>query len=80
MNFVAYCHIFLCICIIYDVIFMYLDFLGISLGVPLILVITLQDRKTLFCVFFSFQGPIRTQIDLDFLEDHYFPTYDDTTL
>ena len=45
--------------------------LGISLGVPLILVITLQDRKTLFCVFFLFQGPIRT-IDRRFFEDQYF--------
>ena len=30
-------------------------FLGISLRVPLILVITLQDRKPLFCVFSRFR-------------------------
>ena len=29
--------------------------LGISLGVPLILVITLRGQKTLFCVFFRFR-------------------------
>ena len=28
MNFVAYCHIFICICIIYNVISMYLDVFG----------------------------------------------------
>ena len=40
--------------------------LGISLGVPLILVITLQDRKTLFCVFFSFRDWYELKLTGDF--------------
>ena len=53
-------------------------FWGIFQRIPLILVITLQDRKPLFCVFFLFQGPIRTQIDRGFFEDYYFLIYDET--
>jgi hypothetical protein len=36
-------------------------------SIPLILVITLQNRKTLFFYIFMFQEPPRTQIDLGFL-------------
>ena len=35
------------------------------------------QENPVLCIF-SFQGPIRTQNDLDFLEDQYFPNYDDT--
>ena len=41
-------------------------FLGISLRVPFILVITLQDRKPLFCVFFSFRDLYGLKLTGDF--------------
>ena len=41
-------------------------FLGISLRIPLILVITLQDRKTLFCVFFRFRDLYGLKLTGDF--------------
>ena len=41
-------------------------FLGISLRIPLILVITLQDRKTLFCVFFHFRDLYGLKLTGDF--------------
>ena len=47
-------------------------FLGISLRVPLILVITLQDRKTLFCVFFSFRDLYGLKLTGDFLRINIF--------
>ena len=48
-------------------------FLEISLRIPLILVITLQDRETLFCVFWDLY---RLKLTWDFFEDYYFPEYD----
>ena len=36
-------------------------------------------ENPVLCIF-SFQGPIRTQIDRGFFEDQYFPKYDDTRL
>ena len=41
-------------------------FLGISLRIPLILVITLQDRKLLFCVFFRFRDLYGLKLTGDF--------------
>ena len=41
-------------------------FLGIFQMIPLILVITLQDRKTLFCVFFSFRDLYGLKLTGDF--------------
>ena len=41
-------------------------FLGISLRIPLILVITLQDRKTLFCVSFRFRDRYGLKLTGDF--------------
>ena len=41
-------------------------FLGISLRIPLILVITLQDRKTLFCAFFRFRDLYGLKLTGDF--------------
>ena len=80
MNFVAYCHIFLCICIIYDVISMNLDDFGdFTRSPPYFGYNSAGQENPVLCIF-SFQGPIQTQIDLDFLEDHYFPKYDDTKL
>ena len=46
--------------------------LGISLGVPLILVITLQDRKTLFCVFFRFRDLFELKLTGDFSRINIF--------
>ena len=37
------------------------------------------QENIVFCIF-SLQGPIRTQIDRRFFEDHYFPKYNDTKL
>ena len=37
------------------------------------------QETPVLCIF-SFQGPIRTQIDRGFFEDHFFPKYDDTKL
>ena len=37
------------------------------------------QENPVLCIF-SFQGPIRTQIDRGFFEDQYFPKYDDTRL
>ena len=37
------------------------------------------QENSVLCIF-SFQGPIRTQIDQGFFEDYYFPKYDDTKL
>ena len=41
--------------------------LGISLRIPLILVITLPDRKTMFCVFFHFRDLYGLKLTGDFL-------------
>ena len=41
-------------------------FLGISLRIPLILVITLKDRKTFFCVFFRFRDLYGLKLTGDF--------------
>ena len=41
-------------------------FLGIFQRIPLILVITLQDRKPLFCVFFSFRDLYGLKLTGDF--------------
>ena len=41
-------------------------FLRISLRIPLILVITLQDKKPLFCVFFSFRDLYGLKLTRDF--------------
>ena len=38
------------------------------------------QENPVLCIFFLFQGPIQTQIDRGFFEDHYFPKYDDTKL
>ena len=48
-------------------------FLGISLGVPLILVITLQDRKTLFCVFYCFRDLYGLKLTGDFSSINILP-------
>jgi hypothetical protein len=37
---------------------------------PLILVITLHDKKTLFCVFLSFRNLPELKLTLDFLNDN----------
>ena len=37
------------------------------------------SENPVLCIF-TFQGPIRTQIDRGFCEDQYFPKYDDTRL
>ena len=47
-------------------------FLGISQRIPLILVITLQDRKTLFCVFFSFRDLYGLKLTGDFSRINIF--------
>ena len=41
-------------------------FLGILQRIPVILVITLQDRKILFCVFFSFRDLYGLKLTGDF--------------
>ena len=80
MNFVVYCHIFLCICIIYNVISMYLIVLGDFPKDPLYFGYKSAGQETPVLCIFYFQGPIWTQIDQGFFEDHYFPRYDDTKL
>ena len=47
-------------------------FLGIFQMIPLILVITLQDRKTLFCVFFSFRDLYGLKLIGDFSRNIIF--------
>ena len=80
MNFVAYCHLFTCICILYDVISMYVDVFGdCPKSPPYSGYNSVGQENPVLCIF-SFQGPIRTQIDRGFFEDHYFPKYDDTKL
>ena len=37
------------------------------------------QENPVLCIF-SFQGPIRTQIDRGFFVDYYFPIYDETQL
>ena len=80
MNFVAYCHIFLCICIIYDVISMNLDVLGDFLRSPPYLGYNSARQENPVLCILLFQGPIRTQIDWGFFEDYYFPNIDETQL
>ena len=47
-------------------------FLGISLGVPLILVITLRGQKTLLCVFFGFRDLYGLKLTGDFSRINIF--------
>ena len=56
---------------------MYLDVFGDFPKDPLYFGYNSTGQENPVLCIFSFQGPIRTQIDLDFLEDHYFPKYDD---
>ena len=59
---------------------MYLDVFGdFPRGPPYFGYNSAGQENPILCIF-SFQGPIRTQIDQGFLEDHYFPKYDDTKL
>ena len=46
--------------------------LGISLGVPLIFVITLRGQKTLFCVFFRFRDLYGLKLTGDFSRINIF--------
>ena len=48
--------------------------LGISLGVPLILVITLQGQKTLFCVFYCFRDLYGLKLTGDFSSINILPS------
>ena len=67
MNFVGYCHIFLCICIIYDVISMYLDVFGdFPRSPPYFGYNSAGQENHVLCILL-FQGPIRSQIDRGFL-------------
>ena len=77
MNFVAYFHIFICICIIYDVISMNLDVFGDFPKSPLYFGYNSVGQETPVLCIISFQGPIRTQIDGGFFVDYYFLKYDE---
>ena len=78
MNFVVFCHIFLSVCTIYNVISSYLDVFGdFPKDPPYFCYNSAGQENPVLCIFL-FQGIIRTQIDLDFLEDQYFLNYDDT--
>ena len=66
MNFVVYCHIFLCICIIYNVIFMNLDVFGDFPKDPPYFGYNFVDRKTLFCVFSRFRDLYGLKLTGDF--------------
>ena len=80
MNFVAYCHILYCICMLYDVISMNLDDLGdFPRSPPYFGYNSAGSENPVLCIF-TFQGPIRTQIDCEFFEDYYFPNIDETQL
>ena len=53
MNFVAYCHLFTCICILYDVITMYLDVFGDFPTDPLYFGYNSAGQETpVLCIFF----------------------------
>ena len=74
MNFVVYCHIFRCICIIYNFISMYLIVFGdFPKDPPYIGYTSAGQENPILCIFW-------TQIDRGFFEDQYFPNYDDTKL
>ena len=77
MNFVACCHIFIYICIIYDVISMFLDDFGDFPKSLIYFGYNSAGQETPVLCIFSFQGPIRTQIDRGFFVDYYFPEYDE---
>ena len=78
MNFVVYCHIFLCICIIYNVISMFLIVFGDFPKDPLYFGYNSAGQETPVLCIFSFQGPIQTQIDWFFV-DYYFLEYDEVS-
>jgi hypothetical protein len=60
-------YIFPHMCNIYNVISQFILIFGDLPMIPFICVITLQGRKTLFCIyFFYFEGPKRSQIELGF--------------
>ena len=59
---------------------MYLDIFGYFPKDPLYFGYNSAGQETPVLCIFSFQAPMRTQIDRGFFEDYYFPIYDETQL